>query len=258
MAQSRNANRALTARSVVASTLLGTSPPRLPVAVLVRAGELFGITEGTTRVALSRMVAAGEVHPVDGTYELAGRLLARQSRQLTSRAARTEDWNGSWLAAVLTVERRSAAERTAWRAAMSNRRLAELREGVWMRPDNLGPVEALPPEVASHCTWLSGANPDDARALIRTLWDLDAWAARATGLRRELRPLLRPLDRHDTRALAPGFVMSAAVLRHFQADPLLPSELLPARWPGAALRDEYDRFDAAYRAVLREWFRANT
>ena len=68
----------------------------------------------------------------------------------------------------------------------------------------------------------------------------------------------RAHDGHDTRALAPGFVMSAAVLRHFQADPLLPSELLPARWPGAALRDEYDRFDAAYRAVLREWFRANT
>jgi phenylacetic acid degradation operon negative regulatory protein len=49
--------------------------------------------------------------------------------------------------------------------------------------------------------------------------------------------------------------VSAAVLRHFQADPLLPEELLPREWPGTALRAEYDRFDDAYRAVLRDWFR---
>ena len=48
---------------------------------------------------------------------------------------------------------------------------------------------------------------------------------------------------------------SAAVLRHFQADPLLPEELLPRGWPGRALREDYDRFDLAHRALLREYFR---
>ena len=243
---------------MVASTLLGTSPPRLPVGVLVRAAELFGITEGTTRVALSRMAAAGELDAVDGSYELAGQLLARQSRQLASRAAKTSRWGGGWVAAVVTIDRRSASDRSAWRGAMGTRRLAELREGVWMRPDNVGPIEPLPHELSDHCRWLSDARPENARSLAASLWDLAAWAQRAADLRREIKPLLRPLDRHDTNALAPGFVVSAAVLRHFQADPLLPTELLPARWPGAALRDEYDRFDAAYRAVLREWFRANS
>jgi phenylacetic acid degradation operon negative regulatory protein len=70
-----------------------------------------------------------------------------------------------------------------------------------------------------------------------------------------MRSLLRPLERGDTEALADGFVTSAAVLRHLQADPLLPDELLPARWPGAVLRSDYDRYDAAYRATLRAWFR---
>ena len=56
--------------------------------------------------------------------------------------------------------------------------------------------------------------------------------------------------------LAPGFVLSAAVLRHLQADPLLPAELLPTGWPGAALREEYDRWDGEYRRVLRRWGRA--
>jgi phenylacetic acid degradation operon negative regulatory protein len=44
------------------------------------------------------------------------------------------------------------------------------------------------------------------------------------------------------------------VLRLFQHDPLLPDELLPATWPGAALRAEYDRYDTAYRSTLRAWF----
>ncbi len=74
-------SRALTARSVVASTLLGMTPPRLSSQLLVRSGELFGIAEGTTRVALSRMVAAGELEAVGGSYQLAGHLLTRQERQ---------------------------------------------------------------------------------------------------------------------------------------------------------------------------------
>ena len=53
----------LTARSVLASTLLGVTPPRLSTRVLVRSGELFGVGESATRTALSRMVAAGWVTP---------------------------------------------------------------------------------------------------------------------------------------------------------------------------------------------------
>ena len=71
----------LTARSVVASTLLGTHPPRLPGRLLVAFAEEFGINPGTTRVALTRMVDRGELARVDGGhYSLAGALLDRQAR----------------------------------------------------------------------------------------------------------------------------------------------------------------------------------
>jgi phenylacetic acid degradation operon negative regulatory protein len=43
------------------------------------------------------------------------------------------------------------------------------------------------------------------------------------------------------------------VLRHFQADPLLPSELLAPDWPGQDLRVLYDDWDARYRQVLADW-----
>ena len=95
--------RPLTARSVIASTLLGTTPPRLPGRLLVRAGALFGLAEGTVRTALSRMVAAGELTADDGTYALAGPLLARQARQDESRRAvvAAETWDGGWTMAVV-------------------------------------------------------------------------------------------------------------------------------------------------------------
>src|SRR2546423_12027263 len=71
MVQRRNA-RSLTARSVIASTLLGTEPPRMPARSLVQVAGLFGISEGTARTALSRMVASGELTADDGAYELRG------------------------------------------------------------------------------------------------------------------------------------------------------------------------------------------
>src|SRR5688572_19022418 len=78
-------NDPLTARSVLASVLLGTDPPWLPTPLLVRTAELFGISIGTARTALSRMVAAGEAEPEGRGYRLVGRLAERRDRQDASR-----------------------------------------------------------------------------------------------------------------------------------------------------------------------------
>jgi phenylacetic acid degradation operon negative regulatory protein len=250
----------LTARSVLLSVLLGTDPPRLPVQLLVRTTELFGISGGTTRTALSRMAAAGEVVAEDGGYALAGdRLLARQARQVASRAARTRPWRGrAWVQAVVVAGgRRAAGDRAALRRALTTARLGELREGVWLRPDNLGgppAVDAGDAEVAAALRWFRSEPVDDPVGLAGRLWDLPGWAARADELRHAMGGLAGPLEAGDRGALADGFVVSAAVLRQFQADPLLPADLLPPGWPGEALRHDYDRYDAAYRAVLLAWF----
>jgi phenylacetic acid degradation operon negative regulatory protein len=241
-----------TARSVIASTLLGTEPPRLPGRALVQAAELFGISEGTTRTALSRMVAGGELTSDDGVYELSGaRLLERQARQARSRRAVRHRWHGAWVMAIVVSERRDASARAELRMALESVRLAELREGVWLRPDNVDIV--WPEVVGEQCTVVHARDVDPS--LAGRLWDSEAWAARADALRDQMRALVGRLEAHDTSALADGFVVSAAVLRHFQADPLLPDELLPHAWPGPALREDYDRFDEAYRALLREYFR---
>ncbi|NUS09388.1 MAG: PaaX domain-containing protein, C- domain protein [Nonomuraea sp.] len=235
-------NATLSARSAVLSVLLGSHPPRLPARHLVRVGALFGIAEGTVRVALSRMVAAGDLTQLGGRYTLSERLVERQARQDESRDPHTRPWDGSWEVAVVTAERRAPADRAAFRHTMAALRLAELREGTWMRPANL--VRAWPETVSAQCTLIDGRPREDPTPL---LWDLDGWAA-------EARRLERALDRAD--GLAEGFLVSAAVLRHLLADPLLPDELLPSGWPGAELRARYDDFDRRYREVLRHHMEA--
>jgi phenylacetic acid degradation operon negative regulatory protein len=258
MSPTRNAP--LSARSVLASVLLGSDPPRLPTPLLVRTGALFGITEGTVRTALSRMASAGEVVTDDGGYQLTGRLVDRQRRQAASRRAEVRDWDGTWeLATVDPGDARPAADRASLREALSSLRLAELREGVWGRPDNLRRVRS--PEaravVDEWCTRWEGATPSPPPDVV-ALWDLDPWRADAEDLQRAMAGLLHRLEAGDTSALADGFVVSAGVLRLFQHDPLLPGSLLPDDWPGTAIREDYDRYDAAYRDTLRGWFRRSS
>ena len=246
----------LPARSVLASVLLGTDPPWLPTPLLVRTTALFRISEGATRTALSRMVAAGEAVGEDGGYRLAGRLVARQARQAASRRAETRRWDGTWeLATVEGDSARAAADRAALRDALSALRLAELREGVWGRPDNLPSDRGGDAAEVAHrwCRWWRGAQPEPA-PVVEQLWAIEAWAAGSDALRADMAELVQSLEAGDATALAPGFVTSAAVLRHLQADPLLPAGLLPTDWPGDVLRADYDRYDRAYRAVLRAWF----
>jgi len=241
----------LTARSVLASALLGEDPPELPVSHLVHLAGLFGISPNRARVALSRMVSSGEATTDGrGRYRLAGQLLERRRRQEASRIGHTRPWDGRWRLVVVTAAASPAERRTERRRRLTRARLAELREGVWLRPDNLDlrPDPSDDPDLVV-CT----AVPDgDPAVLAAALWDLGAWAVRAGELadRFASRPTTGPDD------LAPGFTLSAAVLRHLQSDPLLPPALLPADWPGPALRAGYAEWDRRYRDVLAAWGRS--
>ncbi len=231
----------------MASTLLGVRPSRLPGRSLVASAALFGIAEGPVRTALSRMVAAGELVADDGAYALAGPFLDRRERQDASRSGSTRGWTGDWELAIVEADRRSAADRAALRSAMRARRLAELREGVWVRPDNLNPdrLPAARSVIDAQCLSMTGRPQASADALVG-LWDLDGWATDARALAADLAAHRPRLEGRDE--LAPGFVLSAAVLRHLQADPLLPEELLAADWPGASLRSAYEAYDEAFKA----------
>lgn len=243
--------RPLSARSVVASVLLGTHPPRLSAAALVELCGRFGITGGTTRVALSRMVSAGELAAEDGHYRLIGKgLLSRQRTQDDALDPPARAWSGEWRRAVVVSSGRAAAQRVGLRRAFADARFAEWREGVWLRPDNLGraPI-AMPPEAPVR--WLRAQPHDDPAALAGELWDLTAWTGRGEALLAAGPEDPGDLVTSDPEWAAAVFAAAAATLRHLRTDPLLPEALLPPGWPADRFRARYVRYLAAIQHLVR-------
>ena len=230
----------------------------MPAARLVEWCALFGVAEGTARVALSRMVERGELVASDGLYELAGQLRRRQPAQDWSLAPELAAWSGDWRFGVVQAGPRTAADRAGLRDAGRRLRLVELREGVWTRPDNLprvaGPAEAW--ETAdAQCSWWSARPDAAAQSAALQRFEPDAWAERAWALHRHLVASTEAVSERDGASIADAFVVGAAALAHVRADPLLPVELCGRDWPGDALRRAYREYQAAFSESVRGWFR---
>jgi phenylacetic acid degradation operon negative regulatory protein len=222
----------MTARSVVLSVLLGAHPAWATASELIRLTADFDIREPTVRVALTRMVSAGDLVRSEDGYRLSDRLLARQRRQDDAINPPLRKWDGSWTTLIITSVGIDARTRATLRTTLQDNRFGELREGVWLRPDNLD-VE-LTQDVLGRGRVMHSRD-DDPDDLAARLWDLPKWA----GIGREL------LDEMASAADIPGrFVAAAGMVRHLLTDPVLPSELLPGDWPGAKLREAYMNFAA--------------
>ena len=237
MTATPQAVRPLTARSAILSLLLGAHPPEAPGSSIVGWGRVLGVNEPAVRVALTRMVAAGDLDRTDSVYRLSPQLLRRQERQDAAIEQRTLPWRGEWHAAAVTTVGAAAAARAELRQRMTAARFGQLREGFWMRPANL---DWAPDAAVAGSLEVMTVRPERPAAELATiLFDLDGWASTAHGLTASLAA---------AEHLAERIAIAAAVVRHLVADPLLPDDLLPPDWPGPALRSTY----AAFREDLVE------
>ncbi len=164
------------------------------------------------RVALSRMTAAGDLVQADATYALAPRHLERQAATDALIRPVPRPYDGTWRMAVVIDRGRPASDRSALRHRLTRARFAEMREGVWLRPDNLPD-----PDTAEQRIFLTV--PEDDRALTAELWDLESWADNARHLRAAMGEG-SPVER---------LTAAAAAVRHLRTDPALPAELAPPR-----------------------------
>ncbi len=231
--------RRLTARSVVLSVLLGAHPASATAAELIGLTADFGIRDTALRVALTRMVAAGDLDRCDDGYRLADRLLARQRRQDAALAPRLREWDGSWVTLIFTRGGADARSRAALRKLLAENRFGELREGVWLRPDN---IDAQPEADITAGARVLSARDGDPAGLAAALWDLSGW--RDAG--RELLAAMAAAGDVPAR-----FAIAAAIVRHLRTDPVLPAALLPDGWPGDDLRAAYRDFAADFAAGAR-------
>jgi phenylacetic acid degradation operon negative regulatory protein len=214
----------------VLSVLLGAHPAWSTAAELLRLTSDFGIREPTLRVALTRMVSGGDLVRSEDGYRLSDRLLVRQRRQDDALNPATRDWNGDWITVVITAVGTEARTRAALRTALTDHRFGELREGMWLRPDNL---DGQLPAIADGRVRVLRTRDDNPEDLACQLWDLAAWSK--TG-HRLLREMTAATDVPDQ------FTVAAAMVRHLLVDPVLPAGLLPADWPADRLRTAYAEF----------------
>lgn len=247
----------LTARSVLATALLGAPNGRLPVSHLVQAGRLLGIADGAVRTSLSRMVAHGELSTSNGVYELSGKLADR--RHDIVGAVRQQplvtNWDGTWEIAVVRAGSRSAVQRHELRTAATRLRLGALRNGCWARPANLD-LERQPEArsvIARQCMTFQSAITEVMPADVEQTFGLSGWAGEAQRLDREIEVqaaevILQP----RTAQMRDRFLLLIAAARHLRADPMLPDGLLPDGWPGERLRAGYDRLTQILREFLED------
>ena len=237
----RDDTRPLTARSIVASTLLGVRPPRLPGRSLSRRPACSASPRARCAPRCPAWSRPGSWWPTTARYALAGPFLARQERQDESRSGADPAVVGRLGAG--GRRGRAAVRRRPGRAAGGHAgpapgRAARGRVAAARQP-RPGPPARGPGRRRVRSACRMTGRPADV-AVAGRLWDLDGWAATARSTWSAGWPTSPPRLEPTPTRWPPASSLSAAVLRHFQADPLLPrraaARRLARRPPARGLR----------------------
>ena len=212
-----------------------------PVAALVRLLAPVGIGAPAVRTAVSRMVSQGWLTPVTLQVGPGYRATDEAVRRLADTADRvyrrgTPAWDGRWRLAFVDAPRDRSA-RTRLRAELGFLGLAEYAPGVWVTPwprDVRPAVERAGGSLRTAVAETFEVDPAGA-------WDLPSlgsayadWAAAADRL------VDTELSRHedeDEAMFAARFHLVHEWRKFLFADPGLPTDLLPERWPGRVAED---------------------
>jgi len=209
---------------------------------LVSAG-LF-VREGTGQRAVYRPTDDG----LRALSTMGSRALQARDQDLDRR-----DWDGRWHLVAFAVPEARRAARDALRDHLGLLGGAPSHNGLYVSPHDWSKDVVATAGDLAVAEYVTQATTDrlvvgreaDPRALARRLWRLDDLADRyrafldrwscvldsLAAMRRHREPL------PDTAFLPGSLAMALAYKASFDADPLLPAELLPRPWPGRAARD---------------------
>ncbi len=243
------------------------------------AGEL-GMTDQQVRLCIKRLVADGQF-----TQDGRGRkAVLRATDELRSTITPDRDyirfmyaqdrgdapWDGRWHVVAFAVPESVRAARDAMRDAIVRLGGAAIQGGLYVSPNDWDSEISAAAEqlgISEHVTTMTTADLAvgdliEPRALAAHLWPLDEIAERHRRLLAVAdRALLALPDTTPTRQQTIAIELAAEFTRAVEPDPLLPPELLPQSWIGAAARAkvaacwaEMSRSDAPQRIKLFQWY----
>ena len=202
--------------------------------------EFFGtidIDSGVVRTAMSRLAGDGwlERHKVgrNSFYRL-----VKKGRQTFDAATRhiydppASDWTGRFELLLIG----SGGDRDASREALKNAGFGSPLPGVWIAPSGV----PIPEEAAGAIRLEVSAEDDSGRRLLRESWPLDRTADAYLKFIKTFEPLRGWIGRREPLSDVDAFTARILLIHHYRRvvlrDPLLPTALLPADWPGRAAR----------------------
>jgi phenylacetic acid degradation operon negative regulatory protein len=226
-----------TAKSLILDLLSTLRRGTMPVSALVETGALFGIAGNSVRVAITRLLAGGQVErDARGRYRLgaAAQPVGRRATAWRKIDTRQRRWDSGWIG---VLERRPGVGNSRRRRDRALRLLGfrALAPALCVRPDNLrGGIDALRAELGA-----LGLPPGDlvfelrkldplTLARARALWDTDELRAAHRELREELVDATRDFDALPVdRAMVASFLLGGRAIRQLTLDPLLPDAIAP-------------------------------
>jgi len=225
----------------------------------------LGVEEKTTRQALMRTAASGWLDAEKVGRRTRWRLTASAQKMLTDGADRiysftgpAESWDGRWLLVYARIPESDRRARHVVRSRLSWAGFGSLGAGLWISPHPAREDEAISVlreagvAADAHVFVARRSGLADVQVMVAAAWDLGAIEAQYGGFIEEF------------RASAPADVLARQVelvhaWRRFPSiDPVLPRELLPARWSGLkAARLFADRHQRWSGEAKQEWKRLN-
>ena len=225
----------------------------------------LGVEEKTTRQAHMRTAASGWLDAEKAGRRTRWRLTASAQKMLTEGADRiysftgpAEGWDGRWLLVYARIPESDRRARHVVRSRLTWAGFGSLGAGLWISPhpdredEAIGLLREAGVAADAHVFVARRSGLAEVQVMVAAAWDLGA------------------IEEHyevfieEFRAVAPADILARQVelvhaWRRFPSiDPVLPRELLPARWSGVkAARLFADRHQRWSVGARQEWERLN-
>ena len=163
------------------------------------------------------------------------------------------DWTGRFELLLIG----NGGDRNAARDALKNAGFGSPLPGVWVAPSGV----PVPDEAAGAIRLEVSAEDDSGRRLLSESWPLDRTGDAYQKFMKTFEPLGGWIGRGERLTETDAFTARILLIHHYRRvvlrDPLLPTALLPANWPGRAARSLCGEIYRALLPASEQWLDRN-
>ncbi len=226
----------ITPKSVIVGMIQAADNRAMPVKIIVSAGKIFGFTENTVRVAITRMLREGSIESDERSlYRLSGskKTFSRYIGSWKRGEQRLRTWEGCWICSLTNkgVVRRSADTKRLFEIAGFKEGLP----GLQVRPDNLSisikTLESLLAQFGNteneEIFIVKEFSEKLTEQWIRYLWPVDKIIEAQQVFLHKIEQSAERIEKLPIEnALVESFLIGSEAVRLLITDPLLPAEIM--------------------------------